>query len=120
MNPRSLRHRLEKIAKLLVIVQKYTSEANCVVDQDKGREGHLVVDLADIPGREPKLAALGKALEDRGYHFTEKKSFWLGQITYTGRTDDKPTIVLSMPITIDRLAINDEAPETPYLFLPTR
>lgn len=116
MNPRSLRHRLEKVAKLLVIVQKYTSEASCVVDQDKGREGHLIVDLADISGRESKLTDLGKALESRGYHFTEKKSPWLGQITYTGRTDDKPTIVLSVPINIDRLAISDEAPETPYIF----
>jgi len=116
MKPRILRHRLEKVAKLLVIVQKHATEASCVIDEDKGREGHLIIDLADIGSGESKLAALGKALEGRGYNFSEKKSPWLGLTTYTGRAEDKPTVVISMPITIDRLAINDEAPETAYHF----
>ena len=90
MKPRDLRHRLEKVAKLLVIVQKHTPEVSCVVD--------------------------GKDLEGRGYSFKEKKSPWLGQTTYTGRAKEKPTIVLTVPINIDRLAINEEEPERAYYF----
>jgi len=62
------------------------------------------------------MNALGKDLESKGYKFSEKKSPWLGQITYTERDNEKPTIVFSIPIVIDRLAINEEAPEKPFRF----
>lgn len=116
MKPRSMRHRLEKVAKLLVVVQKHTPEVSCVIDEDKGREGQLILDFAGSGMSRSKMNALGKDLEGRGYSFTEKKSPWLGQITYTGRTNEKPTIVLTLPINKDRLAINEEAPEKAYRF----
>jgi len=116
MKPRSLRHRLEKAAKLLVIVQKHTPEVNCVIDQDKGENGHLVLDFDGTGMSRGKMVALGKDLEGRGYVFTKKKSPWLGQITYTGRADDKPTVLLTLPIHKDRLAINEEMPEKIYRF----
>lgn len=116
MNPRQLRHRLEKAAKLLVIVQKHAPGANCVVDEEKGDNGHLILDFAGNDTSRSKMNALGEDLEGRDYTFTEKKSPWLGRITYTGRADDKPTVVLTFPINIDRLAINDRAPETAYRF----
>lgn len=116
MQPRSLRHRLEKAAKILVIVQKHTPDVSCVMDVEKGREGHLVLDFAGSGMSRSKMNALGKDLESRGYNFTEKKSPWLGQTTYTGRANEKPTIVLTVPINKDRLAINEAAPEKPYRF----
>lgn len=116
MKPRNLRHRLEKVAKLLVVVQKHTPEVSCVIDENKGQEGHLVLDFADSGMTRSMMNALGKALEGRSYKFTEKKSPWLGLTTYTGRANGKPTIVLSLPINKDRLAINEEAPEKAYSF----
>ncbi|MEO0509350.1 MAG: hypothetical protein AAF065_05790 [Verrucomicrobiota bacterium] len=116
MKPRSLRHRLEKTSKLLVIVQKHTPEVNCVFDEDKGDNGYLILDFAGTGMSRGKMVALGKDLESRSYNFTEKKSPWLGQLTYTGRSDDKPSIVLTLPINKDRLAINETAPEKTYRF----
>jgi hypothetical protein len=116
MKPRSLRHRLEKAAKLLVTVQKHTPEVTCILNEDKGENGHLVVDFSGSGMSRSKMTALGKDLESKGYRFTEKKSPWLGQITYTGRDADKPTIIFTIPIVKDRLAINEEAPEKPYKF----
>jgi hypothetical protein len=116
MNPRNLRHRLEKAAKLLVIVQKHTPGVNCVIDEEKGSHGHLILDFVDTGESRAKMNALGKDLESRDYKFTEKKSPWLGQTTFTGRADDKTTIVLTVPMNIDRLAINDQAPEKAVSF----
>lgn len=116
MQPRSLRHRLEKASKLLVIVQKHAPEVSCVIDEEKGREGHLILDFAGTGMSRSKMNNLGKDLESRGYSFTEKKSPWLGQTTYTGRANEKPTVVLSVPINKDRLAINEETPERAYRF----
>ncbi|PXA05227.1 hypothetical protein DDZ13_04505 [Coraliomargarita sinensis] len=116
MNPRKLRHKLEKVSKLLVVVQKHTPGVNCVVDEEKGESGHLVLDFAGTGMSRSKMNALGKDLESRDYTFTEKRSPWLGQTTYTGRADDKPTVVLTVPINIDRLAIDDQAPEKAFSF----
>lgn len=116
MKPRNLRHRLEKVAKLLVTVQKHAPEVRCVIDEEKGNNGHLVLDFADSGMSRTKMNALGKDLEGKGYSFTEKKSPWLGQTTYAGRSQDKPTIMLTVPIHKNRLAINDESPERPYSF----
>jgi hypothetical protein len=63
-----------------------------------------------------KMNALGKELESKGYKFTEKRSPWLGQISYTGRDTEKPTVVFTLPIVKDRLAISDQAPEKTYIF----
>ena len=116
MKPRSLRHRLEKIAKLLVTVHKHTPEVDCQINQDKGEHGHVVIDFEGSGMSRSKMNALGKDLQSKGYQFTEKHSPWLGQITYKGRDEDKPTIIFTLPITKDRLAINEEAPEKNYTF----
>jgi hypothetical protein len=116
MNPRHLRHRLEKTAKLLVIVQKHTPEVSCNFDEDKGNDGHLILDFANSGMSRAKMDSLAQELESRDYTFTERKSPWIGQITYTGRAKEKPTIVLTLPIHQDRLAINEAAPERPYRF----
>lgn len=116
MKPRSLRHRLEKSAKLLVIIQKHAPEADCMLHEEKGENAHLIVDFSGNHVDRNKLNALGKDLENKGYGFVEKNNPWLGQVTYTGRDADKTTVVLSVPITKDRLAINDDAPERPFKF----
>lgn len=116
MKPRSLRHRLEKTAKLLVIVQKHVPDASCILDEEKGDNGRLVVDFSGSGTSRSKMVALGKDLESKGYRFVEKKSPWLGQNTYTGSDSDKPTIIFTVPITKDRLAINEEAPEKSFSF----
>lgn len=116
MKPRLLRHSLEKAAKLLVIIQKHTPEVTCMHNADKGENGHLVVDFAGSGMSRSKLLALGKDLENKGFRFTEKKSPWLGQVTYTGKSEDKPTILFSLPITKDRMGINEELPEQAFSF----
>ena len=116
MKARSLRHRLEKASKLLVIIQKYTPDVDCRLDEDKGENGYTIVDFTGSGTSRSKFLELGKELESKGYRFNEKKSPWLGQITYTGRSDDKGTILLMLPITKDRLGINGNVPERPYSF----
>ncbi len=116
MKPRSLRHRLEKICKLLVVIHKYTPEVDCLLHEDKGENGHVVVDFSGSGMSRSKMTALGKDLEGKGYRFTEKKSPWLGQTTYTGRDADKPTVLFTLPIVKDRLAINDASDEKTFSF----
>lgn len=116
MKARSLRHRLEKASKLLVIIQKYTPDVDCRLDEDKGENGYTIVDVTGSGTSRTKINELGKDLETKGYRFQEKKSPWLGQITYTGRSDDKGTILLMLPITKDRLGINADTLERPYSF----
>ncbi|KRP37172.1 MAG: hypothetical protein ABS34_04035 [Opitutaceae bacterium BACL24 MAG-120322-bin51] len=114
MKPRSLRHRLEKAAKALVLIHKWTPNADCILDEDKGEHGHLILKFDD--GDNSKMNALGKDLESKGYRFRVKNSPWLGQVTYIGKADDKPAIVITLPMTKDRLAINEDSPEQPYSF----
>jgi len=116
MKARSLRHRLEKAAKLLVIIQKHTPEVDCRLDEDKGEHGHLVIDFSGTNTNSNKIVSLGKDLESKGYRFTVKKSPWLGQTTYQGKSTDKTTVVLTRPITKDRMNINQDAPERAYSF----
>lgn len=116
MKPRHLRHRLERIAKILVLVHKHTPEVECILDEERGDCGRIVLDFAGTGMSRSKMTALGKDLESKGYKFTEKRSPWLGQTTYTGRDGDKPSITFSTPIVIDRLAINDTSPENDYSF----
>jgi hypothetical protein len=114
MKPRSLRHRLEKAAKALVVIHKHTPNVDCLLDEDKGEHGHLILKFDD--GDRSKMAALGKDLENKGYRFRVRKSPWLGQITYMGKADDRPSIVITRPIAKDRIAINEDSPEQPYSF----
>ncbi|MFT4901404.1 MAG: hypothetical protein ACI81V_000677 [Lentimonas sp.] len=116
MKPRHLRHRLEKAAKLLVLVQKHVPEVDCRVDEDRGEYGQLVADFTNSDIDPRKMMALGQDLESKGYQFTLKKSPWLGQISYRGVAPEKTTIVLSQPINKDRLAINEDSPEKAYSF----
>jgi hypothetical protein len=116
MKPRSLRHRLEKSAKTLVIIQKHAAEVDCILDENKGEFGHLILNFAGNASSHSKILALGKDLEHKGYHFKEKKSPWLGQTTYVGKAHEKPSIVITLPIIKDRLAINEGASEQPYSF----
>jgi len=117
MKPRNLRHRLEKISKLLVMIQKHAPEVECVLDEERGDNGRIVIDFTGSGMSRSQMNALGKELEGKGYKFTEKSSPWLGQITYNGRDGNKqPTIALTLPIIKDRLAINEEVPEKSYTF----
>lgn len=116
MNPRNLRHRLEKAAKLLVVVQKHVPDVDCVMNEDKGENGHLIIDFSSIGADFGKMQALGKDLEGKGYTFVEKRKPWLGNINYTGRSEGKTTIVLTVPINKDRLSIDEDNPETAYSF----
>ena len=63
-----------------------------------------------------KIQALGRDLEGKGYRFTERKSPWLGLVTYTGKADDKATVVMTIPIVKDRVGINEDLAEQPYSF----
>lgn len=116
MKPRILRHRLEKICKLLVVIQKYYPDVNCVLHEDKGDHGQIAIELTSEEAAHPNMAALGGDLQTKGYQFTRKERTWLGQVSYTGRDPHKPTVVLTRPIAQDRLAIEDAEPETAHSF----
>lgn len=116
MKARSLRHRLEKAAKLLVIIQKHIPDVDCRLDEDKGEHGHLIIDFTGSNTGRTAIIALGNDLEGKGYRFMEKKSPWLGQTTYTGKSDDKSTVVLTLPLSKDRLEINEDSPARSYSF----
>ncbi len=116
MKPRSLRHSLEKAAKVLVTVQKHTPDVECTHDELKGEHGHVILEFAGSGMSQTKIHALGKDLENKGYRFTEKKSPWLGLVTYTGKADDKATVLMTIPIVKDRVGINEDLPEQPYSF----
>lgn len=116
MKPRSLRHSLEKAAKILVLIHKHTPDVECTHDELKGDNGYLILDFAGSGMSRNKMVLLGKDLESKGYHFTEKKSPWLGQITYLGKSDEKPSVVMTMPIVKDRVGINEDLPEEHYSF----
>lgn len=99
MKPRNLRHRLEKTAKLLVIVQKHLPDCDCRFAEDKGREGHLVVHL----GNSDNSQKLGADLESKGFSFTKMHNPWLGLITYKGTKGDQPSVIIEAETTADRL-----------------
>lgn len=116
MKPRSLRHRLEKSAKLLVIIQKHAPETDCRIDEDKGQHGHIIVDFAGSGMSQRKLHALGSDLESKGYSFKRKRRPWLGQVTFTGTAEERPSIVITQASAPDRLAIEEETPAKAYSF----
>lgn len=116
MKPRSLRHHLEKAAKILVLIQKHTPDVNCTLDEDKGTHGCVIVDIDGTGTSRSDMINLGKELEHKGYRFTKRKSPWLGKTTYQGKADDKPNVLLTHPMAKDRLAINEETPEQSYSF----
>ncbi|MEM1222679.1 MAG: hypothetical protein AAGH40_07930 [Verrucomicrobiota bacterium] len=116
MKPRSLRHRFEKAAKLLVIIQKHAPDVDCQLHDQKGDHGLLVVDFSGSGMSRTKMVQLGKDLESKGYSFHEKKSPWLGQVTYLGKADDKPLVNITLPMVKDRVGINEELQDKPYSF----
>lgn len=116
MKPRNLRHRLERAAKVLVLIHKHTPEVECRLDEEKGECGHIILDFAGTGMSRAKMAQLGRDLESKGYRFTEKRSPWLGQTNYCGRASEKPTVVMTVPIVKDRVAITDNTSEEPYSF----
>ena len=116
MKPRELRHRLEKAAKILVTIQKHLPKADCLFDSDKGEQGHIQLDFVNDPVDWDQLKKLGKDLEGKGYQFTQKKLPWIGQISFKGKTDNQPSVVFTLPHTLNRLEINQESPIEAYSF----
>ncbi|MEM9226583.1 MAG: hypothetical protein AAGA45_01310 [Verrucomicrobiota bacterium] len=108
MKPRNLRHRLEKTAKLLVVVQKRMPDVSCQFADDKGEYGHLMLRLP--LGGDP--SKLGKELESKGFVFTKTRNPWLGTMTYRGSKEEQPDIIIEIEIHADRLNPSVEiAPE---------
>ncbi|WP_269539460.1 hypothetical protein [Cerasicoccus fimbriatus] len=112
MKPRNLRHRLEKAAKLLVIVQKHHPEVQCQFADDKGENGHLMIRLP--LGGDP--SKLGQELESRGFAFTKARSPWLGAEIYRGAKSDQPRIIIEVEIPANRLSRGPEVAELAFSF----
>ena len=89
---------------------------DCRLDEERGDQGMLIVDFAGSGISRAQMVSLGKDLESRGYCFREKKNPWLGQTTYTGRAAEKNSIMLSLPMPQDRVAVNENKPECAYSF----
>jgi hypothetical protein len=116
MNPRCLRHRLEKAAKILVTIQKHLPSADCALDAEKGENGHIQISFVNNPVSPNKFKALGEDLESKGYIFTEKLLPWIGQVSFKGKAADMPSVVMTLPAMQDRLQITLETPVRPYTF----
>ncbi|WOO41762.1 hypothetical protein [Rubellicoccus peritrichatus] len=112
MKPRNLRHRQEKSAKLLVIIQKYLPDCSCSFAAEKGTEGHLVVHL----GSSDDPQKLGSDLESKGFAFTRMHNPWLGLITYKGTKGDQPSVIIESETTADRLYRGAETTAEAYSF----
>ncbi|GHB94170.1 hypothetical protein [Cerasicoccus arenae] len=112
MKPRNLRHRLEKSAKLLVVVQKHLPEVQCQFADDKGENGHLMVRLP--LGGDPEK--LGAELESRGFRFTRARSPWLGAEIFRGTREDQPKVIIEVEIPANRLSRGPEVTEQAYSF----
>ncbi len=112
MKPRNLRHRLEKAAKLLVIVQKHMPEVKCQFDDNKGDSGHLIVHLP----LGSDASKLGKDLESKGFAFTRTRNPWLGNMTYRGKKEEQPDILIEVEIHADRLNPSREIAPCPHTF----
>lgn len=112
MKARNLRHRLEKTAKLLVIVQKHLPEVSCQFADDKGDNGHLMVRLP--LGGDP--SKLGVDLESRGFRFTRARSPWLGAEIFRGAKEGQPRVIIEVEIPANRLSRGPEVTEAPFSF----
>ncbi|WP_309385576.1 hypothetical protein [Cerasicoccus frondis] len=112
MKPRNLRHRLEKAAKLLVIVQKHHPDVLCQFADDKGQDGHLMVRLP--LGGDP--SKLGGDLESKGFAFTKARSPWLGAEIYRGAKEGQPRVIIEVEIPANRLSRGPEVAELPFSF----
>lgn len=112
MKPRQLRHRLEKSAKLLVVVQKYFAEATCSFAYEAGNDGSLIVRLP--LGTDPKK--LGADLESKGFVFKRKHNPWLGLLTYRGDKSEQPSVLIEIETAADRLNQSQEISAEAYSF----
>jgi len=120
MKPRPLRQRIDKASKILQTIHKHAADADCRIDENRGENGHIIVDFAGSGISRRKIVALGRDLESKGYAFNRKERPWLGQVTYQGEADDRPTVVISRASMQDRLAIAEESPPEPYSFKDER
>jgi len=112
MKARNLRHRLEKAAKLLVIVQKHLPDVACQFADDKGESGHLMVRLP--LGGDP--SRLGADLESRGFTFTRARSPWLGAEIYRGAKEEQPQVIIELEIPANRLSRSPDISPQPFTF----
>lgn len=109
MTPRNLRHRLEKNAKLLVIVQKYLPKVDSRFADDKGTYGHLLLHCSPANAPFDQLQKLGQELESKGYRFTKSSNAWLGQTVYKGIREEQPDVIMEVETQVNRLAIAEGA-----------
>lgn len=112
MIPRNLRHRMEKAAKLLVIVQKHLPDSTCRFADEQGSDGHLIVHLP----RGGDGSKLGADLEGKGFTFTHARNPWLGLITYKGTKTEQPTVIIEIETAADRLYRSENVTSEPFSF----
>jgi len=116
MKPRNLRHRLEKAAKLLVLVQKHLPDADVQYAEAKAEHGELVVSCGDAYSPPENFPKLGRDLESRGFSFRRTDTPWLGLRTWRGKKDSQPDVVLQLAIQTDRSALSSDSGPHPFSF----
>jgi hypothetical protein len=116
MKPRSLRHRLEKSAKLLWLVQRHQADADALYNPDRGEHGQVVVALNGELQPPAWMTKLGADLESRGYAFTETRNPWLGERTLRGKREDQPDCIFQLSCPIDRSSPTGESSSEPFSF----
>ena len=85
MKPRSLRHSLEKAAKVLVTIQKHTPDVDCTHDELKGEHGHVILEFAAGTVVQAKAQALGRDLGGRAVTLERKSPWGAGDLYRQGR-----------------------------------
>ncbi|MGF1482975.1 MAG: hypothetical protein ACFBZ8_01275 [Opitutales bacterium] len=116
MKPRSLRHRLEKSAKLLWQIQKHHAEATTHFNPERGEQGLVVIDFEKMLQLPDWAAKLGIDLESKGYVFTKTLNPWLGECTVRGRREAQPDVIFQLACPIDRSSVTGETRNEPYSF----
>lgn len=116
MKPRSLRHRLEKASKLLVIIQKHIPEVSTRFADSSGIAGQVVVSGNHSNAGREAIRKLGKELESKGYSFKRTKNRWLGITTIHGKKEERPDIVIELETPMDRLNHAEESKSEAYSF----
>ena len=116
MKPRSLRHRLEKAARLLVVIQKHMEDANAQFNEDKAEEGEVCVNCGDAYDPPKGFQKLGSDLEGRGYHFKRTDTPWLGLQVYRGKKEGHPDVLLQLNMKTNRTALAGNSEPHAYSF----
>ncbi|MGF1449162.1 MAG: hypothetical protein ACFB20_07060 [Opitutales bacterium] len=116
MKPRSLRHRLEKSAKLLWQIQKHHADADAFFNPERGEHGQVILDF-ERQFQPPDWAGkLGGELEGKGYAFTRTLNPWLGECTLRGRREGQPDVIFQLGCPIDRSSVTGETRNEPWSF----